>query len=1116
MATIDVSSWLHGLGLEHYVGAFSENDIDGEVLPRLTGEDLLAIGVVSIGHRRRLLDAIAALRGGDTPAAVSPTDRRPEPRADTSIPALPEAERRQVTVLFADLAGYTALADELDAEEVHALLDRFFELVDSIVEGYGGRVDKHIGDCVMAVFGAPIAHGNDPERAVRAALEIQELMPGLAHELGRPIGAHIGVASGQVVASRTGSASRQEYTVTGDSVVLASRLTDRAASGETLISEAVHRALRDRLECAAVGELAVKGLAKPVRAWQLLGYRESARLGRQLFVGRNSELHQFEAALARCCGSGHGQAVYVRGEAGIGKTRLVEEFQHLAAKQGFACHCGLVLDFGTGTGQDAIRSVVRSLLGASSTRDPAFVEAAAKRAVSDGLIASERRVFLNDLLDMPQPMELRALYDAMDNSTRNSGKRATVAELVARASNQLPLLLVVEDLHWADRLTLDHLASLTEAVTECPALLVMTSRIEGDPLDNAWRPRIAGSSLLTVDLGPLRLQEAEALADTYLDGGGELARRCIERAAGNPLFLEQLLLNSEEGTEAASRVPGSIQSLVLARMDRLEALDKQALQAASVLGQRFTPDALHYLVERDFDCACLIRQCLVRPTGEDYLFAHALIQEAVYTSLLRGKRRGLHRRAATWFAGCDPVLHAEHLDRAEDPAAPQAYLEAARALKESFRYERALALVSRGLELVRDRAATFDLTSLQGELLRDLGNIERSIEAFDRALKVANTDRQRCLSWIGIAAGQRVVGRFDEALEILDRAEAVAARSDFADELAEIHHHRGNVYFPLGNLDGCLEQHQLALAQAKRAGSRHAEARALGGLGDAYYLRGRMVSARDQFDRCVGICRASGYVAIEAANLYMRGIARLCCNELPAGLEDGFAAAELAASIGQLRAEMVARGGVCALILYELGEFERSAEEAQKAWKLARRLGARQFEGNSRKHLGRGLTALGRRKEAAALLEEGIEVCRETGLRFMGPELLGALAVATDDPATRERVLTEGEAILLSGCPSHNYLFFYRDAIEASLAVGTWDEAERYAAALEEYTRSEPLPWADFVIARGCALAKWGRGQRESDTAAELERLAAEAERIGLRVGLPVLRQALDQHRGAH
>jgi hypothetical protein len=134
----------------------------------------------------------------------------------------------------------------------------------------------------------------------------------------------------------------------------------------------------------------------------------------------------------------------------------------------------------------------------------------------------------------------------------------------------------------------------------------------------------------------------------------------------------------------------------------------------------------------------------------------------------------------------------------------------------------------------------------------------------------------------------------------------------------------------------------------------------------------------------------------------------------------------------------------------------------------------------------------------------------------MGPEMLSALAVATDDPATREAALCEGEAILLSGCPSHNYLFFYRDAIDASLAAGAWDEAERYAAALKDYTRPEPLPWADFAIARGRALAKWGRGQRQADAAAELHRIAAEAERVGLRAGLPALHQALAQRRGAH
>jgi class 3 adenylate cyclase len=229
---LDVAAWLRGLGLERYEQAFRESDIDAEVLPKLAAEDLTGLGITSIGHRRKLLVAIAALRTDSL--AAEPTM--------TSL--LPEAERRQVTVLFADLCGYTRLSRELDAEEVHALLEEFFGLADDIVRRCGGTVDKHIGDCVMAVFGAPIAYGNDPERAVRAALEIQNRLPGLGQKVSRAVAVHIGVASGQVVASGTGSTSHREYTVTGELVNLASRLTDQAVPGEILISEAVRRRSR--------------------------------------------------------------------------------------------------------------------------------------------------------------------------------------------------------------------------------------------------------------------------------------------------------------------------------------------------------------------------------------------------------------------------------------------------------------------------------------------------------------------------------------------------------------------------------------------------------------------------------------------------------------------------------------------------------------------------------------------------------------------------------------------------------------------------------------------------------------------------------------------------------
>ncbi|HEX5794241.1 MAG TPA: adenylate/guanylate cyclase domain-containing protein, partial [Geminicoccaceae bacterium] len=303
----------------------------------------------------------------------------PEPPPATA--GATEGERRQVTVLFVDLVGFTALASELDAEEVHGLLGRFFARADGLVEAFGGRVDKHIGDCVMAVFGAPVAHGNDPERAARAALAIRDAVPALGQEIGREVSVHIGVASGQVVASGTGSDTHSEYTVTGDSVNLAARLTDRAQSGEILVSDAVRRQLPARFSCAEAGALEVKGLARPVLAWRLAGLSEGLRAHGRPFVGRRAELAQFQGMLRACRESGAGQTIYLRGEAGIGKTRLVEEFRRQAEDQGFAFHLGLVLDFGAGTGRDAIRALVRSLLDPSGAETAAV---AAEHALAEG------------------------------------------------------------------------------------------------------------------------------------------------------------------------------------------------------------------------------------------------------------------------------------------------------------------------------------------------------------------------------------------------------------------------------------------------------------------------------------------------------------------------------------------------------------------------------------------------------------------------------------------------------------------------------------------------------------------------------------------------------------
>jgi class 3 adenylate cyclase/tetratricopeptide (TPR) repeat protein len=1098
---MNVAAWLHGLGLGQYERAFHENDIDAEVLADLTADDLIGVGVTSVGHRRKLLAAIAALRNGAAPR-LSPDPGTPASILRVTSP-LPEAERRQVTVLFADIAGYTKLADELDAEEVHALLGSFFDLADASVVDHGGTVDKHIGDCVMAVFGAPVAYGNDPERCVRAALDIGSRMPLVAANFGRPIGVHIGIASGEVMASDTGSARHVEYTVTGESVNLASRLKDKAPTGEIFISDSVYRALAERVDCSEVGELAIKGLAKPVKAWRLRAFREPARSSRQAFVGRHRELRELEAALVLCRNTLRGGTIYIRGEAGIGKTRLLEQFRKMAEGENFACHSGLVLDFGMGSGQDAIRSLVRSLLGLSGESSEQEISVAAEKTIADGMLVEERRVYLNDLLDMPQPTELRTFYDAMDNPARNRGKRATVAELVTNASGHRPLLLAIEDLHWADQMTLDHLANLAETVAGCPALLVMTSRLERDPLHGACGPTIAGQPMVTIDLGPLQPSEANKLAKAYRDTLGELAQRCVERADGNPLFLEQLLRHAEESAEG--NVPGSIRSLVQARLDRLALPDKRALQAASVLGQRFTAEALAALLDQPgWNCAGLVRHLLVRPQGDHFLFAHALIQEGVYDTLLRSRRRELHRQAADWFRSRDLMLCAQHLDRGDDDGAPRAYLEAAHAQAAEYRSERALRLVERGVALARNRADLSALHLLRGEILHDLGSISESIAAFEQALAAAEVDIERCRAWLGLAAGLRVTDRFDEAFAMLDKAATAAATDDLAAECARIHHLRGNLCFPLGRLVECLQEHERALDWARIASSPELEARALGGLGDAEYARGRIASAHRYFNRCVELSRASGAGRIEVANLSMVAHTQVYLNDFSDALATSQMAVELAARVGHHRAEIIAHYAACNTFR-TTGEFARVKIHADRALVLARQLGAKRFEAVCFNDLAMVARAQANSAEAMNLLHRALAISRETGIGFMGPWILGHIAVTNEDPVESLAALAEGEEILRKGAVSHNHLWFFRYAIDASLHSQDWDGAERYCAALEDFTRSEPLPWADFFVRYGRAVGAHGRWGPEQETTCKLGDLLTEAERLGIDPALGAL-----------
>ncbi|MGL6224432.1 MAG: AAA family ATPase, partial [Steroidobacteraceae bacterium] len=538
----------------------------------------------------------------------------PAPPSQPSAPSDEDAgERRHATIAFSDLSGYTTLNERLDPEEVEALMGRIKREAVAIVERHGGIVNQFIGDEVMALYGVPLARRGDPARAVRAAFELHAAVRAIGAEVAPRIGCslsmHTGASTGRVVVRRSDARAGQ-FTVTGDTVNTAARLRGLAADDEVVVGADTWREVSTLFEADAGEAVAVKGKMQPVVPYRIrgeLGQAESARP----FIGRIEELQQFDTLLASCRELGRGRLVIVRGDPGIGKTRLLGEFQARAASCGFACHRAAVLDFGAETGRDAVRSLVRGLLGLGPEADEAQRRSAAAHACAEAMTAPENEMFVCELLDADPPPAQRPIYAALSREARVRGVGDTLRDLVRHASANRPLLLLVEDVHWADVWTLERLAAVAALAQVQPLLLVVSTRFEGDPSAGPWRSALHGTPTTGIDLVPLSAEEAEHLAESFSTMASVLMRECVQRAAGNPLFLEQLLLNAEEA--GLENLPGTIQSLVHARLDRLDATDKQAVQAAAVLGQRFSLEALRHLIEAPaYDGAALVAHFLVR------------------------------------------------------------------------------------------------------------------------------------------------------------------------------------------------------------------------------------------------------------------------------------------------------------------------------------------------------------------------------------------------------------------------------------------------------------------------------------------------------------------------
>ena len=1060
--------------------------LDDAALDELVDE-LVEVQQVAVREGRTL----AWIGGSSSPNAAP----EPAPATDKVL-----GERRQATVVFSDLSGYTRLNEWLDPEEVESLIYRLKAVAIEVVEAHGGTVNQFVGDEVLALFGIPTAHSDDPLRATHATRELhrraEALFEALADERARTLRLHTGIATGLVLAMARDDRDGR-HGVTGDTVNVAARLRSLAGVDEIWLDEATRQQAEVDFLIEPLAAIQVKDRAEPVSPFRVESLRERVSVRRTSFVGRRRELEEFETAASRVRAGKSGEILYLRGEAGIGKTRLVEECQRIATQQlGLVSHKALVLSFGSGVGRDALRALVWSVLGVRAGDSIERRRHIAREAAQTALTGADAAPSLNDLLDIPQEGEAQSAYAAMNPGTREERLVAAATALVRAASRERPVVLIVEDLHWASETTLRQLTVLAASLRHIPVLLVMTSRIEGDPLDATWRSRLGEMPLCTVDLVGLQPEEAMELAAVYLGGSADV-EACIARAEGNPLFLEQLL-HSAGASDSSGALPGSVQSVVLARLDRLPQMDKLALQSASVLGQRFSLETLRYLTEQPaYRCEAPLQHYLVRPEGEEWIFSHALIQEGIYESLLHSRARELHRKAAEWYAERDLTLHAQHLDRAGDGRAAGAYLEAADAQLRSYRHDEALALAERALALATTAAERVSAYCLEGEVCNELGSAQDAQRAFEAALEEADTAAQRCRSYLGLATSLRALDRPHDAFPILEVAQREAEGAGLDRDLSELLHLQGNLHFPLGNIDDCLDSHERALSYARRANSPECEARALGGLADGHYVHGRMSLANRYFGDSVKLAREHGLGRIEVANHVMVGWSLMYLD--PRRAEEVRTIASearlLAERVNDPRAKLLS----VSLPAWLASEYLSDLQGAEDAWNetaaIVKALGARRFESQVRIGLGRIAYRRGDRPSAKAHFEAAAANCRETGMGFLGPMSLGGLARSEDDPERARAALAEGESAIGAGCVGHNQPNFYRDAIYVFLSQRDWGEAERCARALADFARGGEWPFVEGIVDRAHMLVRYGRGERSSELRSELERLRKAAER---------------------
>jgi class 3 adenylate cyclase len=875
-------------------------------------------------------------------------------------------ERKVVTVVFADLVGSTARAERLDPEDVRAILTPYHDRLRTELERFGGTVEKFIGDAVVGVFGAPVAHEDDPERAVRAALAIQDAIGELNEaDQALELEVRIGVNTGEALVALGARPELGEAMVAGDVMNTGARLQSAAPPGGILVGETTYRLTSRAIEYGEAERIAAKGKTESLQSWLALAPRarfgvDVFQTGRAALVGREREVELLAAALSRAREEQEPQLVTIVGVPGIGKSRIVYELSRIANDDPelIVWRQGRSLPYGEEVAFWALGEIVKAQAGILESDGAA--EAAEKLSASVRDLAEESET---DWLER----HLRPLIGLGGESGPGREQRAEAFAAWRRFFEALavqgPVVLVFEDLQWADHGLLDFVDELADRIAGVPLLVVCSARPE--LLER--RPGWGGGkrNALTVSLAPLSQEDTARLIAALLDRAvlpAEDQAALLQRAGGNPLYAEEYARMFADGDSSAVEVPETLQGVVAARIDALPEEEKRLLQQAAVLGKVFWTDALVALAEVDERPAedrlySLERKEFVRREQRSavagvrqYVFVHALVRDGAYGQMPRVARAEAHQRVAEWIDSLPS-------DRAEDRSEMLAHH-----LVQAVDYGRAAgievsALLPKAAQALRDAG---DKAFSLGAPLAALGFYERS-----RSLDPTATEDPYLLVRLGrtrfIAHGQ--------GEEELDRAAAALADSDPA-TAAEALTVRGEVIWQRGDQAGSFGYFERAAASVRELPVSRQKLFVVSQIARFLVLAGRSDEGQELAEQAIAMAEELDDTELLADALNTRGIARTAreADEAVTDLEQSLAVA-LEANSWRAGRAYVNLGSTLANVVGDMPRAERAMREGfDYAERLGLRFSLRWFHGN----LAECTFIIGRWAEALAFAEKEI------------------------------------------------------------------------------------------------------------------------------------------------